>query len=109
MPKKTLALIVMAIFLAVSMTAMAGSKGKIKVKLVNHLGATTNGTVIAKKGNTTKTCKTSAGTCTLTGLKKGKWTVTAKTSGGAKGGPVKKRVKAGKKVNLTIKVKRGRR
>lgn len=95
----------MAVFLAVSMTAMAGSKGKIKVKLVNHLGATTNGTVIAKKGNAKKSCKTSAGTCTLTGLKKGKWTVTAKTSGGKKGGPVKKKVKAGKKVNLTIKIK----
>ena len=92
--KHFVALIAMVALLAFAATALAAT-GTLTVTLVNKIGATVNGTVIAKMGTTTKTCTTSAGKCTLSSLSTGTWKVSAVTSSAATAGPVNKVVNTG--------------
>ncbi len=86
--------------------AMAGT-GKIKAVLRDGGGRTMNGKVTAKKGSTTKTCKTAAGTCTIRNLSSGTWSVSAtSTSGARKGGPHKVSAKDGKTRTVNIVVRK---
>lgn len=104
--KRAMAIAMCVALMLASTTALAGG-GKFKVILKDNKGVTINGKVTAKKGSTVKSCKTAGGTCTLKGLKAGKWTVSAKTmNGAAAGGPRKVTAKAGKKVTVTIVLKK---
>lgn len=63
--------------------------GSLKVKLIDTLGVTINGSVVAKRGSTVLMRTTGAGVCTFDGLAYGTWSVTARSSGGCwVGGPV---------------------
>jgi hypothetical protein len=102
--KHLVALVGLIALIAFSATALAGTTGNLKIKLVDKNGATINGTVVAKLGSTVKSCNTAAGTCTLSSLAVGTWTVTARTPAGTTGGPVTKVVTASNTITFTIQL-----
>lgn len=104
--KKAMAVAISVALMLASASAYAGDT-KIKVILKDQKGVTINGKVTAKLGSSVKSCKTAGGTCTLKKLKPGKWTVSAKTANGAaSGGPKAVTARKGKKVTVTIVLKK---
>jgi len=104
MNRKIVALAIAMVFVLGSAVSMAADPGKLKVKLVNFKGVTTNGSVVAKKGAVVKKCTTNDGGCTLVGLDAGTWAISAKAPSGAKGSG-SKAVAAGKTASLVVQVK----
>ncbi len=104
MVKYTAPILVCCALLMLS-TSVSANEGKIKIQMKDTKGRVVNGTAEARRGNLKRTCNTTAGTCTITGLSPGSWSVSGKSFGGLKDGPYNSTVTVGNVSLVELRVK----